>query len=70
MMVPARLLARGIAVVGMFGWFGMGLGGWQAGYIFDITGNYNWSFGLGSIAGVINLVILLGFYYRIKQLNK
>lgn len=70
MMVPARLLARGIAVVGMFGWFGMGLGGWQAGYIFDITGNYNWSFGLGSIAGIINLVILLGFYYKIKQLNK
>tara|TARA_A100001011_G_scaffold80048_2_gene82970 strand:- start:11936 stop:13129 length:1194 start_codon:yes stop_codon:yes gene_type:complete len=69
MMVPAKLLARGIAVVGMFGWFGMGLGGWQAGYMFDITGNYNWSFGLGSVAGIINLSILASFYFKIKKLN-
>jgi len=70
MMVSGRVLARSMAIVGMFGWFGMGLGGWQAGYIFDLTGNYIWSFRNGSIAGVINLLILFLFYQQIRKSNK
>jgi MFS family permease len=67
MMVPGRYLARSMATVGMSGWIGMGLGGWQGGYIFDLTGNYLWSYGSGSIAGIINLLILFFFYKYIRQ---
>ena len=70
MMVPGRYLARSMATVGMFGWIGMGLGGWQGGYIFDLTGNYFWSYGSGSIAGIINLIILFFFYQHIRKINK
>lgn len=70
MMVPGRYLARSMATVAMFGWIGMGLGGWQGGYIFDLTGNYFWSYGSGSIAGIINLIILFFFYQHIRKNNK
>ncbi|MDC0196374.1 MFS transporter [Gammaproteobacteria bacterium] len=67
MMVPGRYLARSMATVSMAGWIGMGLGGWQGGYIFDLTGDYFWSYWSGSIAGGINLVILFFFYQRLKN---
>ena len=67
MMVPGRYLARSMATVSMAGWIGMGLGGWQGGYIFDLTGDYFWSYWSGSIAGGINLVILFFFYQHLKN---
>ena len=67
MMVPAGVLARSMAVVGMFGWFGMGLGGWLGGLIFDLTGSYHWSFATGSISGIVNLIILFFFYIYIRR---
>ena len=67
MMVPARYLARSMAVVGMSGWIGMGLGGWQGGLMYDYTGDYVWSFGIGSLAGVVNLFILFFFFILIRR---
>ncbi len=67
MMVPANFLARGMAVVGATGWVGMGLGGWQGGIAFDLTGDYVWSYANGSIAGVINLLILTLFFLHIRR---
>ncbi|MBT3916035.1 MAG: MFS transporter [Rhodospirillaceae bacterium] len=67
MMIPAGFLARGMSVVGATGWIGMGLGGWQGGIAFDMTGDYVWSFAIGSIAGVINLAILAFFYMHIRR---
>ena len=67
MMVPPRVLARSIAIVAMFGWIGMGLGGWQGGLMFDLTGTYYWSFANGSIAGVVNLFVLFLFYTHIRR---
>ncbi len=69
MMVPANFLARGMAIVGATGWIGMGLGGWQGGIAFDLTGDYVWSFANGSIAGVINIAILALFYMQIRRGN-
>ena len=67
MMVPGQYLARSMATVSMAGWIGMGLGGWQGGYIFDLTGDYFWSYWSGSIAGGINLIILFFFYQHLKN---
>ena len=67
MMVPANVLARSLAIVGMFGWCGMGFGGWQGGLMYDLTGSYHWSFANGSISGLGNLLILLSFYMYIRR---
>ncbi|MDA0241568.1 MAG: MFS transporter, partial [Proteobacteria bacterium] len=67
MMVPPRVMARSMSVVGAAGWFGMGFGGWQGGAVFDITGNYTLSFANGSFAGIVNLLILAAFYFHIRD---
>lgn len=66
-MVPARVMARSMAVVGAAGWFGMGFGGWQGGAVFDVTGDYILSFANGSFAGIVNLLILAAFYFHIRD---
>jgi MFS family permease len=66
-MIPARLSGRGMAVAGLFGWMGMGLGGVQGGVLFDLTGDYQWSYTASAVAGVINLVILSGFYAHLRR---
>ena len=35
-----------------FAWLGHGLGGYQGGLLFDLTGNYTFSFANGAIAGL------------------
>ena len=37
---------------------GMGLGGYQAGYCFDVTGSYAISFLGAALAGVVNLAVI------------
>ena len=46
------------------GFIGMGIGGFQGGYFFDISGNYATSFANAAYAGIANLAILffLMFY--------
>ena len=44
----------------------MGLGGFFGGKLFDLYGNYDLSFAFASGMGVINLVILTCFYFRIR----
>ena len=67
MMIPANYLARGMAIVSATGWIGMGLGGWQGGIAFDLTGDYIWAYANGSIAGIINLIILTLFFLHIRR---
>ncbi|MDG2071281.1 MAG: MFS transporter [Pseudomonadales bacterium] len=66
MMVSARFSARSMSLTSFFGWNGMGMGGFFGGYLFDQTGDYDWSFAYASIAGAINLIVLSLFYIRIK----
>ena len=42
------------------------MGGFVGGKLFDIYGNYDWSFTFASMMGVINLIILCAFYLRIR----
>ena len=48
-----------LGVVLLFGTFGMGFGGWLAGYIFDWTGGYTPAFLVGAAFNAANLVVLL-----------
>ena len=54
---PARR-SSSLGVILAFAYLGHGIGGWQGGYFFDLTGGYGWTYANAVIAGVINLVIV------------
>jgi MFS family permease len=66
-LVPARVAGGAIGLVSMFGWIGMGLGGFLGGYLFDWAGSYRASFAVAAGAGVINLCILTLLYLRLRS---
>jgi MFS family permease len=70
MMVSARLAARAMSITSFFGWGGMGLGGFIAGYLYDLNGDYIWSYTFASLAGMTNLVVLALFSLRIYRQRK
>jgi hypothetical protein len=46
--------ARGsTAFAYLAGTVAMGLGGWQGGYFYDLTGTYTWSFAAAALAGMV-----------------
>jgi len=56
--VPARVFGTATASVGLLAWLGMGVGGFQGGHCFDVTGDYTLSFANAALAGVINLAVI------------
>jgi uncharacterized membrane protein len=56
-----------MSITSFFGYGGMGMGAFVGGLLFDMNGNYVGSFAFASIMGVVNLVILSLFHYRIKR---
>jgi MFS family permease len=69
-LVPARIAGGAIGLVSMFGWIGMGLGGFLGGYLFDWAGSYRVSFAVAAGAGVINLCILTLLYLRLRSKSR
>ena len=67
MMVSPGFAARAMSITSFFGYGGMGMGAFVGGLLFDMNGNYVGSFAFASIMGVVNLVILSLFHYRIKR---
>jgi len=65
--IPPVIGARGMAMVGLFGWGGMGFGGYIGGQGYDWTGDYQLSFALSVGAGLLNIIILLAFASRIRR---
>jgi MFS family permease len=58
--LPRRGVSQGGAL--MLAWAGMGLGGWQGGFFYDLTGSYTLSFANAALAGVINLTLVGALY--------
>jgi MFS family permease len=50
--------------------FGMALGGWMSGAIFDLTGSYRAAFVNGIVFNAINLSIVLFLLYRAGQTRR
>lgn len=68
---PLRITGLGMAVVSTTAWIGMGIGSYQAGYFYDLNGNYAWSFGNAAIAGMVNLaVVALLIWYRQDRVKR
>jgi MFS family permease len=65
---PLRISGSAIAMVSTMAWIGMGLGSYQAGYFYDLTGAYVLSYGNAALGGVVNLAVIgLLFWYRKHQ---
>ena len=67
LMVSSKYAARAMSITSFFGWIGMGLGGFLGGYLFDLTGAYDYSYGFAAAAGAINLTVLILFFARARS---
>lgn len=62
---PLRITGFATSLVSTTGWVGMGIGGYQGGYFYDVTGNYTWSYAIAALSGVVNLsIVFCLFWYR------
>jgi len=66
-LTPVSRRASALGIVTMFAWIGHGLGGYQAGLFFDLTGSYTLSYANAALAGVVNLVIVGSLYFTVAQ---
>ncbi|MBL4667181.1 MAG: MFS transporter [Sneathiella sp.] len=65
---PIRIAGFAVAIVGATGWIGMGLGGYQGGFFFDLTGDYVVSYANAALAGGINIAIVSALMWYRQQL--
>ncbi|AHD03221.1 MFS transporter [Leisingera methylohalidivorans] len=63
--VPRKMAGLAVGLVSAFGWFGMGIGASMGGYLFDIFGNYSWSFGASALLGMTNVSIVAALYFYV-----
>jgi MFS family permease len=69
-LVPSRMAGTAMALASMFGWVGMGLGGYFGGVLFDWTGTYTAAFAGAAVAGTINVVILMSLFVRLSRATR
>lgn len=62
--LPAREAGRRIGFIVMMTVFGMGLGGWLSGWIYDLTGSYQAAFLNGIAWNLLNVTIMLMVLWR------
>ena len=65
---PQEAGARVGAVI-MATLFGMALGGWMSGWVFDLTGSYRAAFLNGIAFNLLNLSIASWLFFRVKRLS-
>ncbi|MCW3781036.1 MFS transporter [Defluviimonas salinarum] len=58
LLTPAARRATAMSVILAFAWLGHGVGGYQGGLFYDLTGTYTVPFANAAIAGIANLVLL------------
>jgi predicted MFS family arabinose efflux permease len=66
-LTPIARRASALGIITMFGWVGHGIGGFQGGHFFDLTGDYTVSYANAALAGVINLIIVGTLYITISR---
>ncbi|MEO0386675.1 MAG: MFS transporter [Pseudomonadota bacterium] len=49
--------------------FGMGVGGWMSGWIYDVTGSYDWAFLHGIGWNALNIAIAVALFLSTKRLR-
>jgi len=67
--VPPRVAGFAMAVVGLLAWGGMGIGGYEAGYCFDVTRSYTIPFLGAALAGLVNLCVIAALWLHLRYHN-
>ena len=65
--LPAHEAGQRIGIVLMLTIFGMAIGGWMSGWIFDQSGSYQIAFFNGILWNVFNLTILVWLFIRMRK---
>lgn len=65
--VPMRHLGMSVGILSLLGWAGIGLGGWQGGILFDLSGDYSVSFAVALFAGIVNIAVLGALWLRLHR---
>ncbi len=66
-LTPLARRASALGIVSLFGFLGHGIGGYQGGFFFDMTGNYTLTYTNAALAGGINLVIVAALYFTYSR---
>ena len=62
--LPAKAAGAGVGFVLMMTIWGMALGGWMSGWIYDATGSYEMAFFNGIVWNLCNIGIVLALFFR------
>lgn len=68
-LTPPSRRGSSTGIILAFAWLGHGLGGFQGGLFFDLTGAYTLSFANAALAGIINLVIVGSLFLALRRLS-
>jgi MFS family permease len=63
---PARRAAS-MGVILALAYLGHGLGGWQGGFFYDLTGAYTWPYANAAFAGLANLIIVGSLWMTLRR---
>jgi len=66
-LTPPSRRASATGIVLAFAWMGHAVGGWQGGFVFDLTGVYFWAFANATIFGLISLAIVGAIYFAVNR---
>jgi MFS family permease len=66
-LTPVHMRGTSIGIVFLVAWIGMGLGGYQAGLLFDWSGAYLISYAAAAAMGMVNVVIVGVLYFYVRQ---
>jgi predicted MFS family arabinose efflux permease len=66
-LTPATRRSGATGIILAFGWLGHGLGGYQGGLCFDLTGAYTYSFANAAFAGMLNLVLVGSLFLTVRR---
>ena len=68
--LPARQAGWRLGLVNLFGALGMALGGWLAGFVFDLGGAYAPAFAVGVGFNLVNIAIIATLLFRNRSRGK
>jgi MFS family permease len=69
-LTPRARRGMALGTVTMFGWFGHAIGGWQGGFLFDLTGGYAAPYAVAVSAGALNLLLVFTFFRVLAARNR